>query len=143
MLPTLPMSVTGEIHFQEVKRIFDFMQIAGLLTMAASAILIIRGIRRNDLGWLRLSGVLGFVIPLVLGALAALNWERFFVTFHELFFDNDYWLFDPVTDPVINILPDTYFFHCAAGILILVAAGSVICLLAGRKRTTRRRSYRR
>ena len=27
-------------------------------------------------------------------------------------FDNDYWLFNSKTDPVIKILPDEFFMHC-------------------------------
>ena len=73
-----------------------------------------------------------FSLPAVIGAAVALNWDRTFVTFHEIAFNNDYWLFDPATDPVINILPDLYFLHCAVMILALVILGSILCAWAYR-----------
>ena len=63
----------------------------------------------------------------------AVNWDWAFVTFHHIAFDNDYWIFDPATDPVYNILPDTFFLHCALLILAGVVLGSVVCGLVYRK----------
>ena len=34
----------------------------------------------------------------VLGIAIAVNFDRCFVIFHELFFDNDLWMFDPASD---------------------------------------------
>ncbi|MHB8131340.1 MAG: lipoprotein intramolecular transacylase Lit, partial [Mobilitalea sp.] len=42
---------------------------------------------------------------------------------------NDYWLFDPSTDPVITILPDTFFLHCALLIILIVLVFSIIFLV--------------
>ena len=39
------------------------------------------------------------------------NFEGSFVLFHKTMFNNDYWIFDPNLDPVINILPEEFFFH--------------------------------
>lgn len=125
--PDFPMSEQGEIHFREVKRIFLVFQCLFVLTGAALAVALFRKLRRRDYGSLKLISVLAVVIPLVLGAFAAVSWGRFFVAFHELFFDNDYWIFDPVTDPVIRILPDAFFFHCAVAILLFVLAGGLLC----------------
>ena len=87
---------------------------------------------RRRYGFLRITAVLTLVIPAALGGFALLDWERLFIGFHRLAFRNDYWLFDPATDPVINALPDTLFFHCAAAILILVLLGSILCEIAYR-----------
>ncbi len=50
-------------------------------------------------------------------------------------FHNDYWLFDEATDPVILMLPDVFFMHCAVGIVGLVIAGAVGCLAVYRAGT--------
>lgn len=113
--PTFPMSEGGRIHFEEVKNIFNlfkYMVIGGTLASTAA--------------------ILTVALPAVIGAAVALNWDRTFVTFHEIAFNNDYWLFDPATDPVINILPDLYFLHCAVMILALVILGSILCAWAYR-----------
>ena len=79
---------------------------------------------------LRLGGA-AFVAAL--GAFAALAWDRFFVLFHELSFGNDLWLFDPAVDPVINVLPDQFFFHEAMAIFGLVILGGIVCAVLHRR----------
>lgn len=131
--PTFPMSEGGRIHFEEVKNIFNlfkYMAIFGTLTGAAG---ILRQRRKQSYGYLKLTAILTVSLPAVIGATVALNWDWAFGTFHELAFNNDYWLFDPATDPVINILPDAYFLHCAVMILVLVILGSLICGLIYRR----------
>ena len=130
--PDFPMSEGGQIHFMEVRRIFYAIQYIGLADLPLFAVGLFRAVRRKDHRGFRLAAILTVVVPLVLGTLAAINWEAFFITFHRIFFHNDYWLFDPATDPVINILPDTFFLHCAAGILILILGLGLICELTGR-----------
>ena len=131
--PTFPMSEGGRIHFEEVKNIFNlfkYMAIFGTLTGAAG---ILRQRRKQSYGYLKLTAILTVALPAVIGATVALNWDWAFVTFHELAFNNDYWLFDPATDPIINILPDAYFLHCVVMILVLVILGSLICGLIYRR----------
>ena len=131
--PTFPMSEGGRIHFEEVKNIFNlfkYIAIFGTLTGAAG---ILRQRRKQSYGYLKLTDILTVALPAVIGATVALNWDWTFAAFHELAFNNDYWLFDPATDPVINILPDAYFLHCAVMILVLVILGSLICGLIYRR----------
>ena len=131
--PTFPMSEGGRIHFEEVKNIFNlfkYMAIFGTLTGAAG---ILRQRRKQSYGYLKLTAILTVALPAVIGATVALNWDWTFAAFHELAFNNDYWLFDPATDPIINILPDAYFLHCAVMILVLVILGSLICGLIYRR----------
>ena len=129
VFPTLAMSETGCIHFEEVKNVFAFFEI----TLIVSGVLVLAGViyrhfKKNP-GYLLLSGILTVALPLVLGILIALNWQTVFVLFHKIVFRNDYWIFDAATDPVITILPDAFFMHCALLILALVVLGSVVCLL--------------
>lgn len=129
--PDLPMSESGRIHFQEVKNIFVGLQWILIVDSVVCAVLLIRHIRRKSYAFLKLTGIITVVIPAVLGALIALNWNWVFVTFHHIAFDNDYWIFDEVTDPVITMLPDIFFMHCALMILALVVLGAAVCLAAG------------
>ena len=84
--------------------------------------------KKSDWLFLKYTGICSIVIPSVLGGMIALNWEKVFITFHELVFQNDYWLFDPVTDPVILVLPDEYFMHCAIMIIGIVLLGAGVSL---------------
>ena len=71
----------------------------------------------------------------LVGVLGALDFDRAFTAFHSIFFPGKTnWLFDPRTDQIILILPDTYFRNCAILALALLAAWALFCLLLGRKR---------
>lgn len=143
-LPNAPFS-TGELrysaegaaHFADCKGLFDLNADVLLLSGAVVlAILLLR--RRGKAPSLRravfFAGVGSVALPLVIGGLAALDFDRAFVIFHQIFFPGkDNWLFNPRTDEIILVLPQQFFMNCA----ILIGAGllvfSLILLWLGRK----------
>ena len=135
--PSLPMSEQGRIHFVEVKNIFVFIQAVLLPVSLIGSIIGILALKKQKPAYLKLTSVLSIGLPALLGILIALNWDRFFVIFHEIFFNNDYWIFDYKTDPVIRILPDGFFMHCALMILLLIVLGSLICFIIYRRQISK------
>ena len=62
-----------------------------------------------------------------IGIAAAIDFNSVFVQFHNIFFDNDLWLFDPAEDFMIRMLPEGLFYDMAfrvgslfAGILVIL-----------------------
>ena len=135
--PSLPMSEQGRIHFVEVKNIFVFIQAVLLPVSLIGSIIGILALKKQKPAYLKLTSVLSIGLPALLGILIALNWDRFFVIFHEIFFNNDYWIFDYKTDSVIRILPDGFFMHCALMILLLIVLGSLICFIIYRRQISK------
>ena len=131
-LPDFAMSEHGRIHFADCKRIFDVVQAVCLVTGILTLIGALR--RKHTSRCLYIAGSLTILIPLALGLLAVFQWNTVFTVFHTILFRNNYWLFDPRTDPVILILPDSFFFQCAVGILVIVLAGGIICLVSARRK---------
>lgn len=125
--PTLPQSREGRIHFAEVKDIFDVFKYVAVGTFVLGAAGIFVSVRKREFLYLKYAAVLSVALPAAVGALVAVNWDSAFVLFHKIAFDNDYWLFDPATDPVIMMLPDTFFLHCALLILGGIVLGSLVC----------------
>lgn len=125
--PDFPMSESGKIHFEEVRDIFLAIQYVCFISGLLYVIFLVQQICEGEHRSLKRTAICSLVIPLVLGTLAVLFWDKVFVIFHKLCFRNDYWLFDPVTDPIINILPDAFFFHCAIAIVSLILVGSLLC----------------
>jgi integral membrane protein (TIGR01906 family) len=125
VFPTLPSSEKGLIHFAEVKNIFISFYILGGITLILGIIIIIRKAKKNDIKYLLVSSITAVVLPTILALLLSIDFDRTFVLFHKLFFNNDYWLFDPTKDPVITILPDTFFMHCAIMIIFIVLLQSL------------------
>ena len=68
------------------------------------------------------------VLALLIGGLGlaiAQNFNKVFVIFHKIFFDNDLWIFDPATDYMIRMLPEGFFFD-----IVIRIGGTFILLLA-------------
>jgi len=64
---------------------------------------------------------------LVLTGLAVLDFQRYFLWFHLISFDNDYWLLDPATENLINMFPEAFF--AAAALRIAITALVAFTLL--------------
>ena len=60
----------------------------------------------------------GYLLPLVVLFIAVFAFEPLFITFHHIFFNNQLWLFDPLTDPVINMLPQSLFLYFLIWIIL-------------------------
>ena len=128
--PTFLMSEAGRTHFEEVKAIFSFFQVALIISAVTSAMCCFVLIRNRHFSFLAAGGVLSLVIPsVVVIVMAAVGWERFFIMFHEIFFNNDFWVFDAQTDPVILILPDAFFLNCLMRIISGIVISAVLLIL--------------
>lgn len=128
-LPDFIMSNSGRIHFEEVKRIFEVLQVLMMLSGLISILMIIKKIKEKEYRFFRLTGLITIIVPAGLGFLVALDFQRAFVLFHQIVFRNDYWIFDYRTDPVITILPETFFMHCFVLIIVIVLVLAIICLM--------------
>lgn len=116
-LPTIPFSSNGKRHFDDVKKVIlygEYFFIASIILFATISLLT----KKNYiLICLKTSGKQLIVIAILALFISVFNFSDFFDSFHKLIFPNDYWIFDPQYDPVILILPEVYFMHCAAVIL--------------------------
>lgn len=107
-MPDFASSADGLKHFAQVKNLF-------MLTVVLLVVLLpffIKFIKDH----LRITFHIGLrvvmIFPLAIGAITALiGFDQFFVYFHKVLFRDDTWLFDPMQDPIINVLPEQYFMH--------------------------------
>lgn len=111
-LSDFPVSVSGAFHFYEVKRLFLLCYGVLLLTIVPSVLFLHKLAKQRRLWRLIRPAQWGMLIPIVFGLVMMLGFDQFFVSFHHIFFRNDDWLFDPITDPIINVLPEQFFMHC-------------------------------
>lgn len=131
-LETLPMSDTGAQHFAEAKDIFQLFVQGGLIALVLVVILGSWLWRRHQsTGFLTAGAIIALATPLVLAIPLALDFDRAFVVFHEIAFDNDLWIFDPRTDPIIDYLPEALFMRNAFAILVAMIMLSVATTLLG------------
>lgn len=108
-MPYFSMSLGGAQHFEEVKVLF-FINFILLLILLILTVWFIRIIRKNH--WqIEMAPLfsLKMIFPLILLFFIVIAFDKVFVIFHQLLFNNELWLFNPLEDPVITVLPQEFF----------------------------------
>ena len=130
-------SAEGAAHFADCKVLFDLNR---NLMLLSAAVLLVLGLlkklgktgpyRLGKFSAARWAAVLSLILPLVVGGLAALDFDRAFVICHRLFFPGKTnWIFNWRTDPIILALPQDFFMHCAmliGGGLVVISLGILV-----------------
>ena len=137
----LPFSPEGAAHFADVRMLF-LLDLFVLALSAAALLLLGLYCRHKAVELHRFRGHgpefwgcvgLGTAF-LVIGGLAATDFDRAFTIFHALFFPGkDNWLFDPRLDPVIEILPQAFFRNCGLLILAALLVSCTVLILRDRR----------
>lgn len=122
----LPFSKEGITHFLEVKNLFIRLNTILFICTILIICSICYGCKYKDFSFLKwCSNLLLSICLLIIGAFT-INFDKCFTFMHKLLFNNNYWLLDPKTDPVINILPEEYFYHCALSMLFIIILCSIL-----------------
>ena len=69
-----------------------------------------------------------FLLSAGIAGIISTDFSKYFVVFHQIFFDNDLWILNPATDLLINIVPEPFFMDTAIRIGLLFAAMTVLFL---------------
>lgn len=123
----MPCSEAAADHFADCKGLFD---LNGGMLIGSACVLLLLFIMRRKWGPYRIgkrsaafwAAVLSVTAPIIIGGLAAIDFDRAFVIFHSIFFPGkSNWLFNWYDDQIIRVLPQEFFRNCA----ILIGAGLV------------------
>lgn len=122
----IPTSTSGAFHFYEVKNLFllnNIILVGGVVASLWGFRYIVQQKR-----WYVFAQIGKFlsVLPIGMVLILLVGFNYWFVLFHQLAFGNNDWLFNPATDPIIYVLPETFFLSCAVLILIIVQLSFVI-----------------
>lgn len=113
-------SASGLRHFKDVKNLF-LANYVMLLVTAWPAWKLIRGLYKNEQQW-RLIRPMQVVLAAIafLVAMMLMNFDAFFIRFHEVLFRNSDWEFYPQLDPIIIVLPENFFAQAFLLFFVLV-----------------------
>ncbi|MCM1990156.1 TIGR01906 family membrane protein [Oceanirhabdus seepicola] len=124
-LPNFQSSENGIIHFIEVKNVYwKILYIFVISLISTITMIYFKNFKnfKNNYTFLKTSSNILIFVVLLLTAPAILQFDFAFDLMHMIIFNNDYWLLDSKTDPIINILPQNLFlifFIAILGIIIL------------------------
>lgn len=120
------------LHMADVKNLFlGGLRLRTLVLEAAALMMIVLFVSGADMHKLlpkaySIAGGIFFLLLVFLGAAFSINFTACFRIFHEIFFTNDLWLFDPATDYMIRMLPEGFF----ADMVLRIGLTFVVLLLA-------------
>lgn len=110
-MDNFPTSKSAAEHFADVKRLL----ILAVLVFIICLVIYIIAKKRNEEGLLKISKIEAWIfllLPIIILPFAIVNFDSFFIFFHHLFFASSNWLFDPNTDPIIDVLTEEFFASC-------------------------------
>lgn len=124
-------------HMRDVRDVFLGLYLAaaiGALVLAATFTLA-RGRGRARL-WRRISraGIVIAVVTLVGGLVGLTSFDAAFGLFHEVFFPQGNYLFDPRTDRLVQLFPDAFWMDTTVAVGIVIVALAVGLAWIGRRR---------
>ncbi|MBS4749799.1 TIGR01906 family membrane protein [Carnobacteriaceae bacterium zg-ZUI78] len=111
-MPNIPVSAQGAFHFFEVKQLFLLNNGIFVLSLVGSILVLFRIKKYQDEAWFKGVCRIMIFLPIVIVIVLSMGFNYWFVLFHHVFFNNDAWLFNPVTDPIILILTEDFFLGC-------------------------------
>ena len=109
----LPTSTSAALHFADCKRLF----LLAIIVFIICSIIYLIAKKSGNRSYLYLDktwSLLFLILPVVILPFAMTNFDSFFTIFHHIFFTDSNWLFDPATDPIINVLTEGFFAACFA-----------------------------
>lgn len=123
-------------HFADCKRLFDLnlavMIVSGAVSLATILLNRFKVITlKKPFGHnvYLISAIVAVALPVVIGLLACIDFDKAFVIFHSIFFPGkDDWYFNPETEQIIEVMPQEFFMNCAIiiGVGLIAFASALI-----------------
>ena len=127
-------------HLRDVKNVFKLVFRVQELSLIYALVYVVgvflwarEGTLRALAGQTLTAALIGLGAIVGLGVFAFTGFDRAFEQFHLISFDNEFWKLNPLTDHLIQMFPEDFWFDASmfAGIMTLVESGLLVvgCLL--------------
>ena len=120
------------LHMEDVKNLFlGGLKLRTVMLLVATVLVLFLILTKAELKKM-LTGAyfaaLGVFAVLIAGLLVsfAVDFTASFTVFHEIFFTNDLWMFDPAEDYMIRMLPEGFFYDMVMRIGAFFVGGLVL-----------------
>ncbi len=125
-------------HMRDVRGVFaGFYAVAAVAALVlAAALALARGREARARLWRRLAraGTVIAAATVVGGGIGVLVFDQAFTLFHEIFFPEGNWSFDPRVSKLVQIFPDQFWSDTTVGVgIVIVGLALALRWLAGRR----------
>jgi integral membrane protein (TIGR01906 family) len=128
-------------HMRDVRGVFAGFYVAAIIgaLVLVGAFVLNRGRPARARLWRRMSriGAVIAVVTVVGGGIGVLVFDQAFVVFHEIFFPEGNWSFDPATSKLVQLFPDQFWSETTIAVGVLIIALALGLWLLGRWRAAR------
>lgn len=126
-------STSGYHHFADVKSLMMLNEVVLLLVAVPASRYLIQQKRRHQLWQLVTPIKYSVIVVLMATFILMVNFDKLFIQFHKAVFSNNDWFFDPITDPIINVLTTNFFIICVLIFIILLLSFLSVIIIIGRR----------
>ncbi len=131
-----PFTASGASHFADCKVLFTLNAVLLVLSALFIIAVLIRK-KQNRIQTLYIgsfhasfyAAITCLALIVLVAVLASMDFYAAFVTFHSIFFPGkENWILNYRTDPIINVMPQDFFMHCAIliGVCIVMISLAII-----------------
>ncbi len=126
-----------KLHMMDVKELFAKGR---FLLNICTVLFIIMGLLfiKRDRHWkksianiLLYTAAANILLLFMLLLLIKIDFDKYFIYFHTMFFNNDFWILDFNTDILIRMLPEEFFYHTTVKIVSHFIVSSAVLGLSG------------
>ena len=107
------------LHMKDIQFLFSFLKIILIACLLFIGIHLFTALTKKQLISLKksfiLSGSISLILIVILSIALFFFWTPLFIFFHNLFFQNNLWLFPP-DDTLILLFPDSFFIQISSAI---------------------------
>ncbi|HIH26080.1 DUF1461 domain-containing protein [Candidatus Woesearchaeota archaeon] len=122
------------IHLEDVKKLINNALKLFYIIFIALLIIFSYLIQKKDYKILsrilKYGGILNLIIYFIIFIISLINFEKFFIKFHQILFTNDYWILNP-TDILVNVFTQEFFISILRKIMTTSIILSLLFILAG------------
>ena len=118
-------------HMADVRAVFRGAELLALLAVVVAGFRVVRARGRGDaLRLARAGSLIAAGIVAVVGVASAVAFDPLFLLFHQIFFPQGNFLFDPATSNLLRLYPEWYWQGITAGVAISFIAIALFAAVA-------------
>lgn len=129
----IAIDVYGRKHFSDVKNLMIFNNLLCTITSLLLCKVCIY-LNKKRLYWIMYTDIkYAYYLITAIFVFCVIDFNDFFIFFHNIMFRNKDWIFDVKTNPIIKVFPSEYFIFCGAFIYAMISITMMVMYILSKR----------